>query len=104
MRIHVVVGRKLGLDVRNRGETPEAQDETSAELRKVDFAVEHREVITVIEVMAEQLIARQTERGRVAVVLAVDRRKPKAPIDVICLHRVREALKINHGLIELISV
>ena len=78
MAVHVVVGRKLRLDVRDRDETPQSQQQTCAELREVEFPVDHREVVAVIKVMAEQLIARQTVGGRIAAGLAVDRGKPEA--------------------------
>jgi hypothetical protein len=99
--VHVIVGRKLRLDVGQRDETSEPQQQPFGDLRDVEFAIDHREVVAVVEVMAEELVAREAIGGRVAVILAVDRRQPEAPVDVVGLHGVGHALEVNDGLVEL---
>ncbi len=104
MRIHVIVGRELRLDVGDRDVAPDADHHAFGYLRNVDLAVHHREVEAIGEVVAKQLVARDAERRRVALVLAVDAGEAEAPIDMIGLHRVGQALEIDHRLVELRSV
>ena len=101
MRVHEIVGRELRLDVRQRDEATETQQQAFSHERSVDLAVHHREVVAVDQVVVEQLIARETIGGGVAVVLAVHRGKSEAPVDVILLHRIGQPLDVDDGLIEL---
>jgi hypothetical protein len=70
--LHVVVQRELGLDVRNRDVAPNSYNHSLGDLRDIELAIHHREIETVGEVMAEELIACDAVRGRIALVLAIN--------------------------------
>jgi hypothetical protein len=66
-----------------------------------DLAIGHRQVVAVVLVLVQKLVAPESVRGGVAIVFAVDRRDTKTPVDVILLDRIRQTLDIEHGLVEL---
>ena len=101
VRRHVVVRRELGFDVRDRDVAPDPDHEAFHHLRDEHLAIGHRHVVAVVLVLVQELVAPQTERRGVAVVLAVDRRETEAPVDMVLLDRVGQPLDIEHGLVEL---
>ncbi len=104
MAVHVVVRRQLRLDVGHRDEAADPHHQALGHLRNEDFAIEHREVDAVGLVVAQQLVAHQPIRRGVSVVRAVDRGDSHAPVDMILLHGVGQALQIDDGLVELDGV
>ena len=68
--------------------------------RDEDLAIGHRHIVAVVGVVLQELAAPQAVSCRVAIVLAVDRGDAEAPVDVILLHGVGQALEIDDGLIE----
>ncbi len=101
VRIHIIVRRQLRFDVGHRDEAAQAEQEAFRDVWDVQLTIHHRKVVSVNQVVAEQLIARQSIRGRVAIVLPVYSGNPEAPVDVVGLHCIGQAFDIDHGLIEL---
>jgi len=101
VRVHVVVGRELRLDVRDRDVAAEPDHQPVQHLRNEDLAVGHRNVEAVVVVLVQQLAGEQSIRRGVAIVLTVDRRDAEAPVDVVFLNRIRQPLDVDDRLVEL---
>ena len=101
VRIHVVVRRELRLDVRDRDEAADTNQHAVRDPRNEDLAIGHRQVVAIVRILVQKLIAPKSEGRGVAIVLAVDRRQSEAPVDVILLHGVGEPFDIQHRLVEL---
>ena len=86
--VHVVVRRELGLDGGQRDIAAEAQHQALDDPRDIRLGIQHRKIAVVDGVVLERLVAREASRGGVAIILAIDRADPKAPADMVGLHRV----------------
>jgi hypothetical protein len=104
MGIKDVIGRKLGLDVRDRDVAADADLQPFKHFREPEIDVHHGKVITFPIVFAVELPARDAIGIGVAVILAVDGGEPEAPIEMIGLDRIGQAVNVEHGLIELAHI
>ena len=68
-------------------------------MRKIHETVCLHRIGAVEGVALEQLLAEPTLRCGPPIVDAINRRETESPIDVIGLHRIRDALNPKHGLV-----
>src|SRR5438094_2531302 len=80
---------------------PDVSGQTLRDIRKVKLAVEGRDVVAVGAVFRQQLIAENPLHDRVAIVEPIDVGDIEAPVDVILLRGIGQALDAENELIEL---
>ena len=101
---NVVVWRQLGLDPRDGNETAQPQVQAVDNLRKVEIDVFQGGIKAILTVIVEQLAAEIPLCQREAIVRSNERGEMVAPVDMIALHGIRQALGVKDKLVQLKTI
>ena len=99
MGIGVIVRRKLRFNVWQGYVAANTNIETLGDMRNINVDIIHDGVIPIFMIEFQQLLAKNSFGRGVAVVLPVKLRKAETPVHMVGLHRVWQALNIDHLLV-----
>jgi hypothetical protein len=100
----VVIGRELRLNTRHRDETSNAEIHALGDMRKVDVNVFECRVESIFAMAVDELRDEIAFVDCKAVISPIKGSEMEANVCVLLLYRVREALEVEHHLIEFETV
>src|SRR5580698_10285562 len=99
MRVRIVIGRKLSLDIRQRNISTDADVHALCSMGNIEVDISHHRVVAVLVIAREKLLRKDTLGRRVTIVLSPDLSEAEAPVEVFSLDRVRKALDVENLLV-----